>query len=117
MTPEDFHRAALALPGATYDVKWGKDRCYSVGGKMFAVAGQEGEARPRWCMKVSDGSFEMLCEEGVAEPAPYMAKHKWVLFRSWDAVPDDQLLAYLKGAHELIAAKLSGKARRELGIG
>jgi hypothetical protein len=29
------HAACKALPGATYDVKWGKDECYSVGGGMF----------------------------------------------------------------------------------
>jgi len=117
MTFEQFDAAARALPGTTFDVKWGKDRVYSVGDKMYAVAGQLGEEAPRWCMKVSDGSFEQLCEEGVAEPAPYMAKHKWVLFRSADAVPEEQLTAYLREAHALIAAKLSGKKRAELGIG
>lgn len=113
---ETFDRAARALPGATFDVKWEKDRVYSVGGKMFAVAGQLGEARPRWCLKVSDASFDQLIEEGVAEPAPYLARAKWVLFASADAVPDDQLLAYLRQAHALIAAKLTAKARRELGV-
>jgi predicted DNA-binding protein (MmcQ/YjbR family) len=116
MTPERFHAAALALPGVTYDVKWGADRCYSVGDKMFAVAGHVGEEKPRWCLKTSDGSFDMLCDEGVAEPAPYVGRYKWVLFKSWDAVPDDQLLAYLKTAHALIAEKLPAKQRKALGL-
>lgn len=117
MTPEAFHKAALALPGATYDLKWGADRCYSVGGKMFAVAGHTGEEKPRWCLKVTDGSYEQLIEEGVAESAPYVGRYKWVLFKSHDAVPDDQLLAYLKTAHALIAAKLPAKEKKALGIG
>jgi predicted DNA-binding protein (MmcQ/YjbR family) len=111
-----FHASALALPGTTFDVKWGADRVYSVGGKMFAVAGHEGEAEPRYSMKVSDASFDQLVEEGVAEPAPYMARAKWVRFKDGEAVPDDQLVAYLRQAHALIAAKLSRKARVELGI-
>ena len=33
------HAVCKSLPGATYDIKWGKDECYSVGGRMFAVIG------------------------------------------------------------------------------
>ena len=116
MTFDEVHAFVLALPGATFDVKWGADRVYSVGGKMFAVAGHEGEAEPRCSLKASDASFEQLVEEGVAIPAPYMARAKWVQFRSADAVSDDELRAYLRQAHALIAAKLSRKARAELGI-
>ena len=39
MNAEEFHTAALALPGAEFDVKWGDHRTYCVGGKMFAMAG------------------------------------------------------------------------------
>src|ERR1700749_3069017 len=70
MTPEAFHAAALALPGATFDIKWGADRVYSVGGKMFAHAGPEGEREPRYMFKASDLAFEMLIQQGVAKPAP-----------------------------------------------
>jgi len=113
---EAFEKAALALPGVKLDIKWGQDRVFCVGDKMFAVAGQLGEDEPRYCLKASDASFEMLTEEGVAEPAPYLARAKWVLFKSHDAVPDDQLVAYLKQSHALIACKLTKKQRRELGI-
>jgi predicted DNA-binding protein (MmcQ/YjbR family) len=111
-----FHTAALALPGATFDIKWGADRCYSVGGKMFAVGGHLGDEAPRWTLKVSDASFEQLCLEGVAEPAAYIGRYKWVTFRSADAVPNDQLLTYLKTAHALVAAKLPARERKALGI-
>jgi predicted DNA-binding protein (MmcQ/YjbR family) len=111
-----FHAAALALPGATFDIKWGADRCYLVGGRMFAVAGHVGEEAPRWTLKVSDASFEQLCLEGVAEPAAYVGRYKWVTFATADAVPDEQLLAYLRTAHALVAAKLPAKERRSLGI-
>lgn len=116
MTFEQFNAAALALPGAALDIKWGADRVYSVRGKMFAVAGHESDPDPRYSMKVSDASFDQLIEEGVAEPAPYMARAKWVSFKDGVSIPDDQFLAYLRQAHALIAAKLTRKARAELGI-
>jgi predicted DNA-binding protein (MmcQ/YjbR family) len=117
VTFEKIKKIALALPGATYDVKWGADRCFSVGGKMFCVAGHEGNAKPRLTLKVSDASFQMLCDEGVAEPSPYLGRYKWVTFKGPDSVPDDQLAAYIKTAHALVAAKLPGKERKALGIG
>lgn len=115
MKAKDFEAAALALPGATLDIKWGADRCYCVGGKIFAFGGS-GQDEPRYCLKVSDASFEQLCEEGVAEPAPYLARAKWVLLKSAHVLPDDQLLEYLRRSHALIAAKLTKKARKDLGI-
>ncbi len=117
MKAEAFHRAALALPGATFDIKWGADRVYSVGDRMFAVAGHEGQDEPLYAFKASDASFEQLCEEGVAEPAPYMARAKWVRLKSADVLPDEQLLRYLAVAHELTALKLTKRKRAELGIG
>jgi predicted DNA-binding protein (MmcQ/YjbR family) len=117
MSPEAFHEAALALPGATYDVKWGADRIYSVGGKMFAGGGHIGDPAPKYAFKASDASFEMLVAEGVAIPAPYMARARWVQLTAFDSIPDEQMRAYLKQAHALTAEKLSKKLRVELGIG
>jgi predicted DNA-binding protein (MmcQ/YjbR family) len=83
---------------------------------MFAVAGHLGDEAPRWTLKVSDASFEQLCLEGVAEPSAYIGRYKWVTFRSADAIPDEQLLAYLKTAHALVAAKLPARTRKSLGF-
>lgn len=115
MTFDKVKKLALALPGATFDLKWGADRCFSVGGKMFCVAGHEGQAKPALTLKVSDASFEMLCDEGVAAPAAYVGRYKWVTFKSHDAIPDEQLAAYIKNAHALVAAKLPAKERKALG--
>lgn len=122
MTPEEFDAAALALPATAVDIKWGSDRCYTVGGKIFAVigpepsGGAEGFPAPRYSFKCSDGSFEQLIAEGVAQPAPYAARFKWVQLKSPDALPDEQLRRYLEIAHSLVAAKLTRKARAELGL-
>jgi predicted DNA-binding protein (MmcQ/YjbR family) len=116
MTPEAFHNAALALPGATFDLKWGSDRCYSVGGKMFAAAGSDGDPASGPGFKTSDLAFEMLVEQGLARPAPYAARFKWVQLLSYDVLPDDQLVAYLAQAHAIVAAGLTRKARTALGL-
>lgn len=116
MTPEAFHAAALALPGATFDIKWGADRCYCVGERLFAAAGHLGDQAPCYSFKASDMAFELLIEHGVAQPAPYAARAKWVRLVSANALPDQELIAYVAHAHALVAAKLSRKKRAELGL-
>lgn len=114
MTPEAFHAAALALPGATFDIKWGADRVYSVGGKMFAHAGPEDDPEPKYMFKASDLGFEMLTQQGVAKPAPYLARAKWVQLTGPDALSDEELVAYLKEAHRIVAGKLPAAVRAGL---
>ena len=55
---------------------------------------------------------ETLCDEGVAEPAAYVGRYKWVTFKSHNAIPDEQLVAYIRNAHALVAAKLPAKERK-----
>ena len=114
MTPAAFDKTARALPAVTVDIKWGADQVYSVGGKMFAVISVEDP--PRLSFKASDLAFEMLIETGIAVPAPYMARAHWVQLKTIDALPDAEVAAYLAEAHALIAAKLTRKARAELGL-
>ena len=115
MTFEDFHAAALALPGATFDVKWGADRVYSVGGKMFATAGAEGDSAPKYAFKASDMAYELLIEQGFAKPAPYLARAKWVQLVKAGALGNEDLQAYLREAHRIVAAKLPKSVQAKLG--
>ena len=41
MNIEEIQNLCKQLPGVTEDIKWGNDLCFSVGGKMFLVAGLE----------------------------------------------------------------------------
>jgi predicted DNA-binding protein (MmcQ/YjbR family) len=111
MTPEAFDAAALALPGATMTIQWGADHVYKVGGKMFAVLGGGG-----FSFKASDVAFEVLSESGRAVPAPYLARAQWLYFADLAAEDDAEVADWLKTAHGLIAAKLTKKARAELGL-
>ena len=116
MDADRFHQVAMALPGATFDIKWGADRVYSVGGKMFAGAGVIGDPAPHYAFKASDLAFEALIEQGLAVPAPYAARFKWVQLIIADALTDTELTAYLAQAHALVAAGLSRKLRASRGI-
>lgn len=112
MTPEAFEAACLALPGATRDNPWGHEPVFKVGGGMFAIPDGEGG-----CMfKVTDIAYEVLVESGRADPAPYMARAKWVRLRDLAGQDDAEVTAWLATAHALIAAKLTRAKRRELGL-
>jgi predicted DNA-binding protein (MmcQ/YjbR family) len=115
MTPAAFDKACLALPGAAVSIQWGDDHVFKVGGKMFAV---RGNAVPKGgvSFKASDVAFEVLTESGRAIPAPYLARAKWVRFDDLSALDADEVADWLKTAHALIAAKLTKKARAELGL-
>jgi predicted DNA-binding protein (MmcQ/YjbR family) len=115
MTPKAFDAAAMALPGATMTIQWGDDHVYKVGGKMFAVLGGA-VGRNGFSLKASDVAFEVLSESGRAKPAPYLARARWLHFEDLIAEDAGEVADWLKTAHGLIAAKLTRKARAEIGL-
>lgn len=113
MTRDEFHAAALALPGATFDIKWGADHCYSVGGKMFAAV--DGPFT-NLGFKATEIAFEALTASGRAKPSKYLARAHWVNVDDPGRLDAGELVDWLKTAHGLVAAKLTKKARAELGL-
>jgi predicted DNA-binding protein (MmcQ/YjbR family) len=113
---EAFHDMALKLPGARFDVKWGCDRTFCVGPKMFAHAGPLNAEPSGYMFKASELGFEMLTGAGLAAPAPYLGKAKWVLTAGPDALSDEELADYVAQSYRLVAAGLTAKLRRELGV-
>jgi len=115
MTPKAFDAAAMALPGATMTVQWGDDHVYKVGGKMFAVLGGAVGASG-FSLKASEVAFAVLVETGRAVPAPYLARAQWLHFSDLAAQDAAEVADWLKTAHGLVAAKLTRKARAEIGL-
>jgi predicted DNA-binding protein (MmcQ/YjbR family) len=104
-------------PGVTQDVKWGNDHVFSVGGKMFCVTAVDAAHKGGGIsFKVDPERLLELTDQPGIIPAPYMAKHGWVLVQDPKALPARELSALIRRSYELVAAKLSRKARRELGI-
>ena len=101
---------AFALPAVTRVVQWGASDVYKVGGKVFAIVGDEGLS-----FKVTEIAFLVLTESGVGRQAPYCAKGQWAAV-SYGAAEDSDFIDWLATAHSLIAAKLTKKLRAELGL-
>ncbi|QOG19673.1 MULTISPECIES: MmcQ/YjbR family DNA-binding protein [Bradyrhizobium] len=116
MTPRTFEARCLRLPAVTRVVQWEGTSVFKVGGKMFALGGGFAARSGGYMFKVSNMAYAMLIEHGLARPAPYLARAKWVQLVSNNALPDAELAAYLAQAHALIVARLSKKLRKELGL-
>ena len=110
MNRAEIQARAMALPAVTHVVQWGASDVYKVGGKVFAIVGDESAS-----FKVSEIAFMVLTESGVGRQAPYCAKGQWAAV-TYDAAEDDDFADWLATAHSLIAAKLTRKVRAELGL-
>ncbi|WBL81887.1 MmcQ/YjbR family DNA-binding protein [Bradyrhizobium xenonodulans] len=116
MTPRSFETRCLRLPAVTKVVQWEGTSVFKVGGKMFALGGGFAARSGGYMFKVSNMAYAMLIEHGIARPAPYLARAKWVQLVGNDALSDSELATYLAQAHALIVAKLTRKTRKELGL-
>ncbi len=113
MNIEKLRTLALSLPHATEDVKWEKDLCFCIGGKMFSVTGLE---QPKFgaSFKVNPDEFIELTERDGIIPAPYLARYKWVCVEDAHALSTTEWERYVKQSYELVKAKLPKKVLKEL---
>ncbi len=112
MTPEAFDAVCGALPGTRMDVQWGDDHVWKVGEKMFAVRSPAGS----FSFKASDIAFEALTADGPGRPAPYLARAKWVWFADLAPQDEGEVADWLRTAYGLVAAKLTRKIQKDLGL-
>jgi predicted DNA-binding protein (MmcQ/YjbR family) len=106
-----FEAFVNSLPGTSLVEQW-EAVVAKVGGKVFCLLGNDSAAIT---FKVSETSFEGLtASPGIAQ-APYFAKGQWVNVER-GALEEEMLRAYLAEAHRIISAKLTRKARAELGL-
>lgn len=114
MNIEQLRSYCTKLRGTTEDIKWGHDLVFSVGAKMYCVAGLDG---PFSCsFKVPDEEFESLSARPGFEPAPYMARNKWVHVTDPGKMNKKEWEERIRTSYELVGAKLTKKLRGELGI-
>jgi predicted DNA-binding protein (MmcQ/YjbR family) len=80
MNIETIRNICKKLPSLTEGIKWGNDLCFMVGEKMFCVILLNTPVKVSF--KVADEEFdEMTNLEGIV-PAPYAARHKWILIEN-----------------------------------
>ena len=113
MNVEWVRRYCMALPHTTETVQWGGSLVFKIGGRIFAVAALE--PGDTWLsFKCSPENFAELVEREGVIPAPYLARAQWVALQTDDAVKAPELKRFLRQAYDLVFAKLTKKAQREL---
>lgn len=99
------------LPGTSIVEQW-EATVAKVGGKVFCLLA-DGDSG--MVLKVSETSFEGLTALPGIGQAAYFGKGQWVRVER-GALNEETLGAYIEQAHRIIAAKLTRKARAELGL-
>jgi predicted DNA-binding protein (MmcQ/YjbR family) len=105
MTLEELRNICLSLDDVTEDIKWGHDICFSIGGKMFLVTSADNSPISA-SFKVKDEEFAELIERDGFIPAPYLARHKWVLVNDINKVAKKEWKERITLSYELVKAKL-----------
>lgn len=112
MNLELLRKFCLSLPHATEDIKWEQNLCFSIGGKMFCITGVEGPLQVS--LKADEEEFEELCATNDIIPAPYLARHKWILVQKATRFNKKEWEHYLERSYELVLEKLPAKIKRTL---
>ncbi|MBC7950012.1 MAG: MmcQ/YjbR family DNA-binding protein [Chitinophagaceae bacterium] len=116
MTLEGIEEICTRMPHVTADIKWETHVCYCVGGKIFIITNPE-NLPVTASFKVDDDDFGSLSEKEGCKPAPYLAKYKWIYIDDINRMSKKEWEKYLKKAHQIVAAKLPPKIKKQLGIG
>lgn len=119
MTLDEYNAYCASLTATTHVVQWGGAHVWKVGGKVFAVAGWSKEDDLAVTFKVSELAYEILKEQPGLRPAPYLASRgmKWIQHYTAPGLDDNGLQAYIAESHKIVAAGLTRKLQRQLGVG
>ena len=113
MEIDEIREFCLKLPGTTEGMKWGEHLTFMVGEKMYAIFGLD-QTPINASFKVTDEGFEEMCKRPHFDPAPYLARAKWVAIKDIGLLSNEDWQHFLTTAYETIKAKLSKKVRDNL---
>lgn len=112
MTLDAVRAICQSLPHVTEDIKWGNDLCFLIGEKMFCVAMLSTPFKVS--LKVLDDEFEeLICLKGII-PAPYAARHKWILVEEVSVFNQKKWEHFITQSYNLVKVKLPKKKLKEL---
>ena len=115
MDSESVRAHCLSFPHATENVQWGNDLVFKIAGKMFAVMALEGPVKYIMSFKCTEEKFNEVIEQEGMDPAPYMARNKWVAIERLDVLSDKELKSLLRKSYDLVVEKLPKRVREQLG--
>jgi len=114
MNIEELREICLSFPHVTEDIKWGKDLCFSIGGKMFCATGMD-KADASISFKCTPEKFAELVEREGIVPAPYVARYHWVAVEDSTALEEEEFEDLISKSYLLVFEKLPLKDRKGLG--
>ena len=117
MTRDEFNTFCATLPATTLVVQWGNSDVWKVGGKVFAICGWN-DGEDAFTFKAGEIAYEVLKGEPGIRPAPYLASRgmKWLQVYEPQGMNDASLKEHLEMSYDMAVARLTKKARTELGL-
>jgi predicted DNA-binding protein (MmcQ/YjbR family) len=112
MDIEAIRKICVSLPSVTEGIKWGHDLCFMIGEKMFCVAPLDPPLKVSF--KVTDEEFAELSETRGIIPAPYSARHKWILVEDVSVFNKKNWEHYITQSYNLVKTKFSKKKLAQL---
>jgi predicted DNA-binding protein (MmcQ/YjbR family) len=113
MNIEQLRKFCLSFPGATEDIKWGADLCFSVGGKMFTVTSAEA-SDAGVSLKTTPERFAELTERPGIIPAHYVARYHWITIEDLKAVTAAELKDLIRASYQMVFDKLPSKTKKTI---
>ncbi len=119
MDAELLRSYLLTLPYVEETMQWGASLVFwvgdkALGGKMFALANLDEDARAILSFAAGPERFAELLEVEGVFPAPYLARAHWVAIEQWDTFPTPDLKSLLRDARALVEARLPKRTRDAL---
>ena len=117
MRQVDFNTFCTDLGATTHVVQWRGADVWKVGGKVFAIGGWNAGDSFAVTVKVSELMYEVLRDRQGCRPAPYLASRgmKWIQVCGPGGPAGTELADLIRRTHDMIAAQLPKRIRRELG--
>lgn len=107
MDLKELREFCLSFPKATEDIKWGKELCFLIGGKMFCLATLEPPVNGPVSFRCTPEKFEELIARDGIEPTPQAAQYHWVTAEDMGIFEEEELEDLVTKSFMLVYEKLS----------
>ena len=107
MNIDNIRNICKKLPGVTEGIKWGNDLCFMVADKMFCVTNLSAPLTVSFKVKAEE--FDELTTIPGIQPAPYVARYKWILVTDTTKFNKKEWQHFISQSYELVKAKLPAK--------